>query len=398
MKVQLNDDQERILNAAIHWFNHESEQVFQIAGAAGTGKSYLMYQILKKLHLHYDEYLAMAYTGQASIVMRTRGFAQARSIHSSLYELVEVADHDNISEAFNLPKKKKIFKLRDSIEDEIKLLFIDEAFMVPKRMVEDILSFGIKVIVCGDPNQLPPIGDDPGFLVSGKVHTLTQLMRQAEESPIVYIANRAIHNLPIHCGMYGNQVLVITEDELIPEMFTQFSQCVCCGTNRTREILNSNIRAMYGYQGQLPTYGERVICRQNNWDNIVQGIALCNGLCGTVISPADVSKYDGNVFTIDFMPDLINDYFRNLNCNKEYFLAPYSRKQEMKSMDKNWIKGEFFEYAYCLTTHLCQGSEYATGIYIEEFTRPQMQRALNYTGITRFKQGLIYVKKKNKYF
>ena len=81
-------------------------------------------------------------------------------------------------------------------------------------------------------------------------------MRQAEESPIVYIANRAIHDLPIHCGMYGNQVLVITEDELVPEMFTQFSQCVCCGTNRTREILNSNIRAMYGYQGQLPTYGE----------------------------------------------------------------------------------------------------------------------------------------------
>ena len=94
MEPQLNDDQERIRIAAVHWFNFESEQVFQIAGAAGTGKSYLIYQILKSLHLSCDEYLAMAYTGQASIVMRTRGFSQARSIHSTLYELIEVAEEN----------------------------------------------------------------------------------------------------------------------------------------------------------------------------------------------------------------------------------------------------------------------------------------------------------------
>jgi len=394
----LNNDQEKIRLAAVNWFFNESEQVFQIAGAAGTGKTFLIYEILNSLHLNEDQYLAMAYTGQASIVMRTRGFTSAKSIHSTLYEVIEVADHDNISEAFNLPRKKKIFRKRESIENNIKLLFIDEAYMVPKRMVEDILSFGIKVIVCGDPNQLPPVGDDPGFLINGKVHRLTKLMRQAETSPIVYIANRANNDLPIHCGVYGNQVLVITDDELVPEMFTQFAQCVCCGTNRTRDIMNSNIRNLMGFSGQLPTINERIICRQNNWDINCQGISLCNGLCGTVISPADISRYDGNIFTIDFKPDLVNDYFRQLKCNMEYFLAPYPRKQEMKSMDKNWIKGEFFEYAYCLTTHLCQGSEYSTGIYIEEFTRPQMQKALNYTGITRFKQGLIYVKKKNKYF
>ena len=394
----LNDDQEKIRQAAVNWFFNESEQVFQIAGAAGTGKTFLIYEILKSLDLDSDQYLAMAYTGQASIVMRTRGFTRARSIHSTLYESIEIENNDNISEAFNLPKKKKIFKKRDYIEDDIELLFIDEAYMVPKRMVDDILSFGIKVIVSGDPNQLPPIGDDPGFLIDGKVHRLTQLMRQAETSPIVYLANRANNDLPIHCGLYGNQVLVITEDELTPEMFTNFAQCVCCGTNRTREILNSTIRGLCEYSGQLPNVGERVICRQNNWDISCQGIALCNGLCGTVITPPDPTKYDGKTFELDFKPDLIDEFFKGIKCNKEYFLSSYQKKKEMKSMDNKYIKGEFFEFAYCLTTHLCQGSEYQTGIYIEEFTRPQVQRALNYTGITRFKQGLIYVKKKTKYF
>lgn len=395
---QLNDDQEKIRQAAVHWFFNESEQVFQISGAAGTGKTFLIYEILKSLHLNADQYLAMAYTGQASIVMRTRGFLSARSIHSSLYEMVEEDDFDNISKVFNLPKKKKVFRKREFIEEGIKLFFIDEAYMVPKRMIKDILSFGIKVIACGDPNQLPPVGDDPGFLVDGNIHRLNKLMRQAESSPIVYLANRANNELPIHCGLYGNQVLVITDDELIPEMFTEFAQCICCGTNRTREILNNNIRNLFGFTGQLPTIGERVICRQNNWDLQCSGISLCNGLCGTVLSPSDISKYDGSVFMLDFKPDLIDDWFKQLKCNVEYFLAPYGRKQEMKFMDNKYIKGEFFEFAYCLTTHLCQGSEYQTGIYIEEYLRPQLQRALNYTGITRFKQGLIYVKKKNKYF
>ena len=70
----------------------------------------------------------------------------------------------------------------------------------------------------------------------------------------------------------------------------------------------------------------------------------------------------------------------------------------MKSMHgRKYSVGELFEYAYALTTHVSQGSEYNNMIYIEEFMRPQIQNQLNYTGITRAKHGLIYMKKKNKY-
>ena len=394
----LNEDQEAIRRAAVNWFFNESEQLFQIAGAAGTGKTFLIFKILESLNLSATQYMAMAYTGQASIVMRTRGFKTARSIHSSLYEVVEFDDLDDISRAFNLPKKKRIFKLRDFIDPEIRLFFIDEAWMVPEWMVRDIMSFGIKVIVCGDPNQLPPVASKPGFLVSGKIYRLTKLMRQAETNPIIYIANRILNNLPIHCGYYGNDLLVITENDIIPDMFL-YSNCICCGTNKTRESLNKMIREMKGFTTQLPSFGERVICRQNNWNIAIDGISLCNGLCGTVLSPSDISRYDGSCFTLNYKPDFLeNNYFENLQCNMEYFLAPYDKKQEMKNLDKKYIKGEFFELAYALTTHLCQGSEYSQGMYIEEFLRPQMQTALNYTGVTRFKNKLIYVKKARKIY
>ena len=46
--VILNEQQEKIKNEAIHWFNFESKQLFEIDGQAGTGKSVLIGQILKE--------------------------------------------------------------------------------------------------------------------------------------------------------------------------------------------------------------------------------------------------------------------------------------------------------------------------------------------------------------
>ena len=61
-----------------------------------------------------------------------------------------------------------------------------------------------------------------------------------------------------------------------------------------------------------------------------------------------------------------------------------------------WITGEFFEYAYALSVHLSQGSEYDKGIILEEFLRPQIQKQLIYTAITRFKKSLIILKHNTK--
>lgn len=393
--IQLNSGQQKIKDEAVDWFRNGSSQVFEIEGAAGTGKSFLIFQILQELGLTPAQFLPMAYTGQASIVMRTRGFTTAKSIHSSLYETVDVYDN-KINQAFGVPYKKQEFRLRQFIDPNICLFFIDEGYMVPDYMVKDILSFGIKTIVCGDSHQLPPVGGQPGFLTGYGVHRLTELMRQSADSPIVYIAMRAMQGLPIHSGMYGNQVLVVDDNEFCPQMIG-YADCIVCGTNRTRDILNSYIRQIAGFNTALPSFGERIICRNNNWQMVQDGIALANGLSGTVVSQPDVSGYDGKAFKVHFKPDLVNTVFFDVPINYEYFTAPYDEKQNLKESARKWMLGEMFEYAYALTTHLCQGAEYPRGIYIEEFMRPQIQNQLNYTGVTRFKNSLIYIKKTNKY-
>lgn len=400
-EIELNEQQKEVLQSAIKWFKTSNDQVFEIDGLAGTGKSVLMYHILKELNLSTNQYMPMAYTGQASIVMRTKGFRTAKSIHSSLYEVIEVPDDDNskVQETFGgSKKKKKIFRKRPYLPESVELFFIDEGYMVPDYMVKDILSFNRKVIVCGDAHQLPPIGGRPAFLNNPyRCHHLTQLMRQAEYDPIVYISRQIIEGNNIHNGTYGNSVMVINDYEFINEMLG-YAEIIITGTNRTRDIMNSYVRDLVGFNSNIPYMFERLICRNNNWDMQQDGIALANGLNGIVVSTVDQTKFDGKVFKIDFKPDLVDTIFEDVPVNFKYFSGTFDEKQEyLHNYEKRkWMKGNMFEFAYAITTHLSQGSEYNNGIIIQEFLRPQIQRQLEYTAITRFRNSCIIIKKTNR--
>ena len=394
----LNDGQSRILEDAIEWYRDpNSSQVFEIDGLAGTGKSVLIYHILKELHLSSDQYMPMAYTGQASIVMRTKGFKTAKSIHSSLYEIIEYYDQSDINEIFGKPKKRFKFRLRRIIDPDVRLFFIDEGYMVPDTMVRDILSFGIKVIVCGDTHQLPPVGYKPAFFTGRwETHHLTQLMRQSLDDPIIYLANKIIHDQPIHNGSYGS-VMVIDDVDFIPQMLG-YADVILSGTNRTRDIMNSYVRNIAGFKTKTPCYGERLICRNNDWDMQVDGIALANGLIGTVTSIPDMVNFKGKTFDINFRPDILpNSIFYDVPVNFKYFTASFDEKQQMRDYSfRRYMQGQMFEFAYCITTHLSQGGEFNQGIIIKEHLHPQMQKQLDYTAITRFKKSCIIVNKTDR--
>ena len=90
MSVILKPGQARIVEDACNWYYNSSEQVFEFAGLAGTGKSVVLYEIVKRLHLRPKNIMPMAYTGQASIIMRLKGFPNARSIHSNLYKFEKI--------------------------------------------------------------------------------------------------------------------------------------------------------------------------------------------------------------------------------------------------------------------------------------------------------------------
>ena len=87
--IILNRGQQEVSDAAVKWFNNSSDRLFQFDGKAGTGKSVVLNDIVRRLNLTQEQVLPMAFTGQAAIVMRTKGMVGACTCHSGLFEPVE---------------------------------------------------------------------------------------------------------------------------------------------------------------------------------------------------------------------------------------------------------------------------------------------------------------------
>lgn len=401
MGIILTPKQQAIVDAAVNWYYNSSEQVFQFAGNPGTGKSVVMNAIIDAIGLAPNKVAPMAYVGAAAINMRLKGMYNAKTIHSWLYETIEVPKKDEngkivMNPYFNRPEVEYKRHLKDL--KEIKLMAIDEGGMVPLKMKKDILSRGKKVLVAGDLDQLPPVADQPAFLADGKVYILDEIMRQAKNSAIIYLCQRAKNGYPIHTGVYGNEVIVLEEKDFmnIAPQVLPTAGVVLCGRNETRERYTRFIRQdILHKHSKLPDCGEKLICRINNWTLESGGINLTNGLTGRVMNQPDVSTFDGKCFYIDFMPDLNPVPFTEIPVDYEFFTTDFSKRQQMKNF--KFYTGEGFEFGYVQTVHVAQGSQWKTGIYFEEYMPTDMNK-LNYTALSRFSNKCIYIKKNRKYW
>jgi len=393
MPIHLNDEQEDIVNKAIDFYLNSSELVFQFDGKAGTGKSVVMNEIYRRLNLTMADIAPMSYIGAAAIVMRLKGLTNAKTIHSWLFEPKIVYDMENMDNYLNKPKARLIFVPKPL--GNKKLIFIDEAGSVPYSLKKELESRGVKIIAAGDLNQLPPPCDKPAYLYSGKVHHLNQVMRQSSQNAIIYLANRILEGYSIEPGFYGN-VYALYDSQLTSDMISN-SQVIVCGKNKTRDKFNKYIRkTFFNIDSTLPSHGERVVCRKNNWKVDADGINLANGLIGTVANYPSVYGFNGKTFEIDFKPDLFDGVFESLECDFKYFNAPHDERDKIKKSP--FSEGEKFELAYAITTHIAQGSQYRNGIYFEEYLNKAINKNLNYTGITRFSDWCFYVIPTPKYF
>lgn len=400
-----NEEQEKVIAEAVDWFNNSSEQIFQISGSAGTGKTTVLKEIINRLKLADEDVAPMAYTGAAAIVLRTKGFYNSKTIHSWLYRAVEIPDYRRYNAYLNRYETKTEFRAKE-LPFNIKLICIDEAGCVPFDMKKEILASNRKVIALGDLNQLSPVASTAAFLYTGEVHYLTKIMRQNEESGIVYLANEILKGNELKEGNYGNAT-VINQRDLTDDMIKNYSDIILCGFNTTRDIYNKRCRELNGIDPaqKLPSHGERIICRKNNWAQEIDGISMANGLCGVVYdypSMHAIAK-KGSIFRVDFKPTMFDMIFRGVVCSYRYFNATKSMKDSIRSSPsikrKLGVTGNLFELGYAITTHLSQGSQYTKGIYIAEtFYDKSEQKKLDYVGITRFSDSCIFVLRPNKFY
>lgn len=397
--IELTEEQKELKTKIIRWYHSfpHGKPYFYYSGAAGTGKTTVIKTIIDELGLNRDEYIACAYVGKAVLVLMKHGLP-ATTIHSFIYMPRTDISYEVEMDEFGCPQKVKKthshFVLRKYISKKIKFIFLDECAMVDDTMREDLQSFGIPIVMAGDQNQLPPVFGTSSILDEPD-YVLHQIMRQEEGNPIVHLSQCILSDLPINFQNYGNSRVVHKVD--IDEKILTDYDMIICAKNKTREMLNDNIRMnVLGYEDRVPQLNDKMICRHNNWDEQQDGFYLTNGLVGT-ITDINYSSLHRDLIYVNFKPDFMRNPFKKLTLDYKYIKSDWKDRK-----DQGWIysskkKVEYFEYAYAITVHLSQGSEYSRVLFMDEdFGDNETLRRLRYTAVTRAKDHLTWVKMEEK--
>ena len=379
--VELTGEQKTLVTKLKRWYKEQTKQIYIYSGRAGTGKTTVVKYFIEEMGLELRDVVCCALSGKAVTVLASHGL-QAKTIHSLIYYpmLVDVYDEDNnrVFKDNGEPKKKLSFVKKEHLDYDYKLIVVDEVSMVNDDLMYDILSFGVPVIGMGDHNQLPPIFGVSSFMMHPD-YFLTKIMRQAEESPIIYLANRVLDFKPIVEGRYGTSN-VVRSIELGDNLLTDYDIALCA-KNSTRDLFNRGIRKdILGIASDEPVPGDRIICRQNDWSRSIQGMYLTNGTTGSIYD-IDEERTTKNKLILDFIPDFnVDEAFLNVEADHKYMNSTWMERKEAGLTQ--YLK---FEYAYMITTHLSQGSQYPSVLYLDEqFSWDRdTQCKLRYTAITR---------------
>ena len=236
-------------------------QVFRLFGYAGTGKTTLA----KHLADHADgEVKFAAFTGKAASVMRGKGCRGASTIHSLIYRARESGEE---VPSFDL--------WEEAPASEAELIIIDECSMVDVELGRDLLSFGVPLLVLGDPAQLPPIQGGGFFTEAEPDVMLTEVHRQAVDDPIIRLSMEIRAGEYLEPGRYG-ETEVVAKADLDPQRVLEADQ-VLVGRNATRRAYNLRMRERRGFEGLMPSAGDKLVCLRNNRKK-----ALFNGGLWTV--------------------------------------------------------------------------------------------------------------------
>lgn len=401
MSIELNNEQIYAVYDLENWWNKGSKQLFQISGAAGTGKTTLVRYLIERLGLNNDQVLFLAFMGKAASQLARNGLP-AQTIHSAIYDYVKGPEIDEngrivINEKTNKPKIVSKFIKKDRIKKGVKLIVVDEASMVSQEVAEDLMSFGIPIITLGDLNQLPPVYGSAFFLQEPDI-ILKQIMRQAEGDPIVWLSQEILSGRELKFGVYGNSAVIPKRD--ISEFQFKNSDIILTGTNKLRYNVNNFCREQVKGIKMLeyPHIGEKVICRKNNWDKkIDKNIYLTNGTTGYV-DYIDRESFDGYTMNMDFRPDFSKSVFKDIKFDyKHMYETPgvTLNMEESESVKRRIIEkyNDKMEYAYAITVHSSQGSQWPNVLYLcENIMRSEEDnRKLNYTAITRASKSITIV-------
>ena len=385
--VTYSDQQEQAIRMAA------SQGVLLITGGPGTGKTTVLKGILCLLEQMELKCLLAAPTGRAAKRLGEVTGQDASTIH----RLLEAGIDPATGEMIFVRDESNPLKADAVIVDEMSMMDIELMHSLLRAVPE-----GKRLILVGDPDQLPPVG--PGFPFSDMLRSetlsalrLTEIFRQARESLIVMNAHRVNNGqmpqlrdvkndffflscrseeevrktvaglcavrLPEKMGIPADQIQVLTPTRKGMVGTVELNSVLQKVLNPPSEVKNERKYGDFSFRE-----GDRVMQIRNNYD--IMWKKLDGSAVGTGIFNGDV----GVIRRIDSQMETVMVVFDDREADYEF-----GQLNELES-------------AYAMTVHKSQGSEYRAVVLCAWNGHPNlMSRSVLYTAITRARELLIIV-------
>ena len=366
-QLSWNVGQRAAIQAITFWRSDPAAPRFmKLTGAAGTGKSTVMRAVRECLRGSRTAWAAM--TGKAATRLREASGVAGRTLHSVLYHPPREVD--------NAPEQKIDLEFEHVRPDGRScLLVIDEASMIGPRLRADIeRSSYDKVLVVGDPYQIPPVlskqeeaerGADYSVFSDVTGPHLDEVMRAGGAVLAAATYVREKQAMPSGSSTDGGSTYeylgAATDDVALGlAVMAWFSDpedhVLITWRNEQRLLASKVIRAKLGKKG-LPEPGEPMVVRKNVYaaglmNGDVVRVVRWNGdgptLAGIPTAFIIVAMQDGSTVELLVPSD-------NFTGSLPY-VALDVWKKALYDADVDDVVP--LTFAYCLTGHLSQGSEY----------------------------------------
>jgi len=295
----------------MEWVRSGSKPIAILTGSAGTGKTTLLKSLIKELCDSRIDFRLTAPTGRASRILEKKTETIAKTIHSEIYDLLDVVPRSSQYDASGFSIQ---FPLK-SITPDSTIFIVDEASMVDDgssqddgplygtgSLIRDLLTYSqvatpgegnSKILFVGDSFQLPPVGWDlspaldKNYLLSiigieSESFRLEKIQRQAEDSPVlknaVEIRRRISENdfTNFRIEDDGEKITRITGIEAIRSELQNFSpeqSIIITSSNRAALSYNWTMREnRYGAHDMPIQIGDiLLVCKNSNRHNLFNG-------------------------------------------------------------------------------------------------------------------------------
>jgi Mesyanzhinovviridae Dda-like helicase len=395
MTDTLSPQQLQALDAIADWYEpfavaDSLPTPFRLFGPAGTGKTTLAKHVAARLGIDPARVQYGAYTGKAASVLRGKGCTPASTLHSLVYRRQSNAETKArlaavVAELQGLvaeaqadphephPDPEGLTARMTELEAEIEaleiemttigwvlnpdsvlaydtdLLILDEVSMVDPKLAADLESFGVPILVLGDPEQLEPVGGEGYYTMERPDYALTEIHRQALDSPVLELATRIRTSAATDLG--------VRPDEMVKRSVAAAMEAdqVLVWKNATRWNIINLIRSRLGRPAGIVVEGDRIMCLTNNRD-----MGIFNGQQFTVMAatPGPLGP------SLELLDD--EGHVRPMLAFADGFQGREQQDRAKARYDGGKGRRGLFTFANAITVHKAQGSEWGSVYVVNE--------------------------------